>query len=42
MAELRNDVAHGNSGLNLVELTAAYEQAIHLGRQIVATDLGIA
>lgn len=41
MASLRNDVAHGNTGLDYRALDAAHEQAFDLSRRLVLHELGI-
>jgi hypothetical protein len=41
LAELRNDVAHGNAGVDLSELSEAFDQAVRVGRRIVCAELGI-
>lgn len=41
MAGLRNDVAHGNTGLDHAALDTAYEQAFDLARRLVLHELAI-
>lgn len=42
MGQLRNDVAHGNPGIQMDELDTAYQQAFDLARRVVGHELVMA
>ncbi len=41
MATLRNDIAHGNSSIDLASLRTAREQVFDLARRLFLRDLGV-
>jgi hypothetical protein len=41
MAKLRNDIAHGNTGLSAQRIKSAHDQAFDVARRLVLRDLGM-
>ena len=41
MGALRNDVAHGNTGLDYAALDSAFRASVRLSRRLVLHELGI-